>query len=153
MVSSRSSAALRAASWSRSIAPRIACSASLLHGVWRPANVRSAVEETAGDTDVIPGRSLPVGVAQQRSGVVRDDYGNTPEPVHAIAERAQRLLGVEYGLRRGVPHRQDHLRLQQVDLPEQIGRAGRGFVVLRCAVLGRAALHHVTDEDLLALQV
>src|SRR5438093_899020 len=54
---------------------------------------------------------------------------------------------------RSVTHREDHLRLQQVDLPEQIGRAGRGFVVLRRAVLGRAALHHVTDEDLLALHV
>src|SRR5256885_11382049 len=45
------SAALRAASWSSSIAPRTACSASLLHGAWRPTNARSAVEEAADDTD------------------------------------------------------------------------------------------------------
>src|SRR6266498_4591131 len=153
MVSSRSSAALRAASWSRSIAPRIACSASLLHGVWRPANARSAVEETAGDTDVIPGRSLPVRVAQQRGGVIGDDHRNPPEPVHAVAERPERLLRVQHGLRRGVPHREDHLRLEEVDLAEQIGHARRDLVVLRRAILARAALDHVADEHLLALEL
>src|SRR2546421_7714234 len=50
----------KAASWSSSMAPSTACSASLLHGAWRPANSRSG-EETAGDADVIPGRFLPMG--------------------------------------------------------------------------------------------
>src|SRR6266571_2684709 len=101
MVSSSSSADLSAASWSSSMAPSTACSASLLHGVWRPANsgVERSADETAGDADVIPGRFLPVRVAQQGSRMIRHDQGNTAESVHQVPQRPQRLLGVEQGLR------------------------------------------------------
>src|SRR6266576_5285193 len=98
IVSSSSSAALRAASWSSSMAPRTACSASLLHGAWRPAYSRS-VEEAAGDTDVIPGRSLPVGVSQQGCRMIGNDEGSPAEPVHLVPQRPERLLRVEQGLR------------------------------------------------------
>src|SRR6185503_1733437 len=149
MVSSRNSAALRAASWSSSIAPRTACSASLLQGAWRPANSddRSAVEDTAGDADVIPGWSLPVGVTKQSGRVIRDDHRNPAEPVHQISHCAQRLLGVEHRLCRGPTHRENHRRLDQLDLPEQIGHARGDFIVLREPVLRRPALDHVTNED------
>src|SRR5256885_12258331 len=103
MVSSSIPAVLRAASGSSNIAPSTACSASLLHGVWRPAHSppppRSVVEEASGDTDVIPGWSLPVGVAQQRGRMVGHDHGNATEPVNLIAEGAKRLLGAEQALR------------------------------------------------------
>src|SRR2546425_3619246 len=129
MVSSSSSAALRAASWSSNMAPSTACSASLLHGVWRPANSggRSA-DETAGDADVIPGRFLPVRVAEQGCRVIRDDDGNTAEPVDLVPEGAQRLLRVEQCLRGGPAHREDHPRLHELDLAEQVRHAGRDLV-------------------------
>src|SRR5438093_4650745 len=126
------------------MAPSTACSASLLHGAWRPANSRSD-EETAGDTDVIPGRLLPIGAPEQGGRMVRNDNRDTPEPVHLVAEGTQRLLRIEERLRRRPAHREDHLRLQELDLAEQVWHARRDFVELRQAVLGRAALHHVAD--------
>src|SRR3989449_11608332 len=100
------------------MAPSTACSASLLHGAWRPANSRSD-EETAGDTDVIPGRLLPIGVPEQGGRMVRNDNRDTPEPVDLVAERAQRLLRVEQRLRGRATHGENHLRLHQVDLAER----------------------------------
>src|SRR3989442_12703147 len=56
-------------------------------------------------------------------------------------------------LRGGAAHGENHLRLHQVDLAEQVGHARRDLVVLRYAVLGRATPHHVADEDPLARQL
>src|SRR5690348_9461504 len=108
------------------MAPSTACSASLLHGVWRPANSgdRSG-DETAGDTDVIPGRFLPVRVTEERCRMVRHDYRNAPEPVHVVSEGAERLLRVEERLRRGPTHGENHLRLDELDLAKQIRQARR----------------------------
>src|SRR6266566_5045196 len=110
----------RRTSSSRSVAPSTACSASLLHGAWRPANSRSG-EETAGDADVIPGRFLPIGVPEQGGRMVRNDNRDAPKPVELVTERAQRLFRVEQCLRRGAAHGEDHLRLEHIDLVEQVG--------------------------------
>src|SRR2546425_3938648 len=134
------------------MAPSTACSASLLHGAWRPAKSRS-VEETAGDADVIPGRLLPIGVPEQGGRMVRNDNRDAPEPVDLVAERAQRLFGVEQRLRRGAAHRENRARLDEVDLAEQVRQAGRDLVVLRHAVFGWPALDHVADEHPFAGQV
>src|SRR5947207_13460499 len=154
MTSSSSSAALRAASWSSSMAPSTACSASLLQGVWRPvkSDARS-VDETAGDADVIPGWFLPVWVPEQGGRMVGNDNRDAPEPVDLIAQRAERLLRVEERLRRRPPHRENHLRFHDLDLAEQVRDAGRDLVELRLAVVGRPAFHDVTDEDPLARQL
>src|SRR6266511_1883384 len=152
MLSSRISAALSAASWSSIIAPKTACSASLLQGVCRPA-YGSVVEEAGGDTDVIPGWSLPGGVAQQRGRMVGHDHGDAAEAVHLIPERAYRLFGAEQALRRRPAHRQNDCRLDQLDLAVEVRQARRDFVVLRQAVLGRPAFHDVADEHLLARQL
>src|SRR5467141_5436292 len=101
------------------MAPSTACSASLLHGVWRAVNSEArSVDETAGDEDVIPGRFLPVRVAQQGSRMIGHDQGNTAESVQQVPQRPQRLFGVEQGLRGRPTHRENHLRLQDVDLAE-----------------------------------
>src|SRR5918996_2865120 len=150
MVSASSSAAFNAASWSSSMAPSTACSASLLQGAWRPAYSRSAVEDAAGDTDVIPGRSLPFGVAQQRGGVVRDDHRNPAEPVHPVPQCAERLLGVEKRLGRGAPHGENHPRTDQFELAEQVRDTGLNLVEQGRAILRRPALDHVADEHLLS---
>src|SRR5256712_1975568 len=154
MASSRASAALSAASWSSSMAPSTACSASLLHGVWRPVNSEErSADETAGDADVIPGRFLPVRVAKQGSRMIGHDQGNTAESVHQVPHRPQRLFGVEQGLRGRPAHREDHLRLHDVDLAEQVWHAPCDLIELRQAVLGRPALYHIADEDPLARQL
>jgi hypothetical protein len=44
----------------------------------------------------------------------------------------------------------DDLRVDQGDLPVEVGRAGGDLVGERVAVTRRAALHHVCDEDVLA---
>src|SRR2546428_12100277 len=136
------------------MAPSTACSASLLQGAWRPAySAGCSVEETAGDADVIPGRLLPVGVAQQGCGMVRDDDRDAPEPMHLVPQGPDRLLRVEERLCRGAAHRQHDFGLEELDLAEQVRRAGRDLVVLRQAAPGWAGLHHVADEDPLARQL
>src|SRR6266704_284058 len=74
---------------------------------YSPPPDRSAVEEASGDTDVIPGWSLPVGVSQQRGRVIRDAHGDATEPVDLIAERAEGLFGVEQTLRGRPAHGQN----------------------------------------------
>src|SRR5438093_9050017 len=136
------------------MAPSTACSASLLHGVWRPVNSEErSADETAGDADVIPGRFLPVRVAKQGSRMIGHDQGNTAESVYQVPQGPQRLLGVEQGLRGRPAHREDHLRLYDLDLAEQVGYARGDLVELRQAVLGRPAFDHVADEHALARQL
>src|SRR5207247_11282239 len=78
------------------MAPSTACSASLLQGAWRPAySAGCSVEETAGDADVIPGRFLPVGVAQQGCGMVRDDDREAPEAMNMVQQGPDRLHRVD----------------------------------------------------------
>src|SRR5437764_13527974 len=151
MTSSSSSAALRAASWSSSLAPSTACSASLLQGVWRPvkSDARS-VDETARDADVIPGWFLPVWVPEQGGRMVGNDNRDAPEPVDLIAQRAERLLRVEERLRRRRTHRANHLRVHDLALAEQVRAAGGDLVGLRLAVGGRPAVHGARDEGRLA---
>src|SRR5690348_5751633 len=124
MVSSTSSAARSAASWSSSIAPRTACSASPSQGACRPPKT-SGVEELAGDTDVIPGGLLPVGVPQEGRGVIRGDDRDPRVAVDLAAELAEGLLGLQEGRDRRGARRKDHLRADQRDLTMQIRKAGR----------------------------
>src|SRR6266540_1635469 len=145
MLSSRISAALSAASWSSIIAPRTACSASLLQGVCRPA-YGSVVEEAGGDTDVIP-----VVVTYHPAALLRNP--NWKRPTWDDVRIAARLFGAEQALRRRPAHRQNDCRLDQLDLAVEVRQARRDFVVLRQAVLGRPAFHDVADEHLLARQL
>src|SRR5215211_2853210 len=103
MLSSTSSAARSAASWSSSIAPSTACSASWLQGAERPT-YGSAIEKLSGDTDVIPGRLLPVRVAEQRRGMVRHDERNAVVRMHLAAEIPQALAHAEQRLGGGPAH-------------------------------------------------
>src|SRR5690348_11792768 len=146
MVSSTSSAARNAASWSSSIAPRTACSASPSQGAVRPPKT-SGVEELAGDTDVIPGGLLPVGVPQQGRGVVRGDHRDPGVAVHLAAELAERLLRLHQRGDGGAAGGEDHLRLEDRQLTVEIRETRLQFVWERLPVLRRPALHGVEDED------
>src|ERR1700680_1782433 len=105
------------------MAPSTACSASLHQGAWRPAYSRS-VEETAGDADVIPGRSLPFGVAEQGSRMVGNNNRDAAESGDVVAQGAAVLLRVQEGLRRRVAHGEDYRGLEDLDLPMQVRHAG-----------------------------
>ena len=71
---------------------------------------------------------------------------------HAAAQPRDRLVGPQQRLRRELAERDDHLRLDDVDLPEQERLAGLDFVRLGVAVLRRPALDHVRDVDVVALE-
>ena len=70
-------------------------------------------------------------------------------PVHL--RDARRLPREE--LRREVPERRDELRLDQLDLAEEVRLAGRDLLRERVAVPGRAALEDIRDEDVRARQL
>src|SRR5919109_3916692 len=135
MESSTSSAARSAASWSSSIAPSTACSASALQGAERPT-YGSTVEKLSGDTDVIPGRLLPVGVAQQCRGMIGDDQRNAVVRVHLVPQLPQALPHPQHRLARGPAHGEDHLRTNQLELTMEIGNAGRDLIGQGLPVLG-----------------
>src|SRR5512134_3736457 len=138
MPSSTSSAARSAASWSSSMAPRTACSASALQGAERPTYV-SAVEKLSGDTDVIPGRLLPVRVAEQCRGMVRHDERDAVVRVHLAAQVPETLLHAEERLPGGASHRDDHLRANELELAMEIGDTSRDLIRQGLPILRRTA--------------
>src|SRR5215210_6849810 len=109
MLSSTSSAARSAASWSSSMAPNTACSASWLQGAERPT-YGSAVEKLSCDTDVIPGRLLPIRVAEQRRGMVRHDERDAVVRVHLVAKLSQTFSHTEQGFCGRAAKGEDHFR-------------------------------------------
>src|SRR3954467_14887428 len=127
MLSSTSSAARRAASWSNSMAPNTACSASWLQGAERPT-YGSAIEKLSCDTDVIPGRLLPVRVAEQRRGMVRHDQRNAVVRVHLVAKLSQTFSHPQHGFGRRAAQGKDHFRLNNFQLAMQIWNTGRDLI-------------------------
>src|SRR5574340_618687 len=105
MVSSTCSAARRMASWSMSMAPSTALSASSEYGGRRSRNASGwgAIEYSTGELDIVPGWPLPGRVAQQRRGMVGDDHGDAVIAMDRAAQLADRELGVEERLRRERP--------------------------------------------------
>ena len=87
---------------------------------------------------------------QQIRRVVGHDQRHPGVPVHAAAQAGDARVGVEQRLRGEAPHRDDQLRLDQLDLLQQVRRALRHFVGLGIAVARRPALEHVGDVDVLA---
>ena len=83
------------------------------------------------------------GRNQLRAAVVED----------AAAQARDRIVRPQQRLRRELAERDDHLRLDDVDLPEQERLAGLDFVRLGIAVLRRPALDDVGDVDVVALEV
>ena len=71
---------------------------------------------------------------------------------HAASKPRNRIERPQQRLRAELAERDDHLRLDDVDLPEEERLAGLDFVRLGIPVLGRAALDDVGDVDVLALE-
>src|SRR6185312_15128534 len=140
MVSSTSSAARSAASWSSSIAARTACSASWLQGAARPT-YGSAIEKLSCDTDVIPGRLLPVRVAEQRRGMIRHDQRNAVVRVHLAAQLSQTLSDPQHGLRGRAAQGKNHFRSNDFQLAMEIWNASRDLIRQRLSILGGTAFY------------
>src|SRR5205809_7442792 len=70
--------------------------------------------------------------------------------MQAPAQARDAGLGVEQRLHRETPHREDQLRLDELELAQQVRRALADLEGLRIAVARRTALEHVADVDALA---
>ena len=93
------------------------------------------------------GARRPDGTERSRARLARRSPGRWP--VRAV-DLADPLTGHEAAER--VPsERHDERRVEDLELAVEIRRAGRDLVRLRVAVVRRAALHDVRDEDLVAL--
>src|SRR6476620_279026 len=121
------SVARRIASGSMSMADNTACSASSEYGGRRSlygSRAGGAIEYSTGKLDIFPRRALPRRVSQQRRWVIGDDERNPVVPVHRPSQLADRGLRVEQRLRRERAEADDDLRLQQLQLSNEI-RAAR----------------------------
>src|SRR5919199_3837329 len=115
------------ASWSSSIAPITACSASSEYGgrrsLYGSTRRLGAIEYSTGELDIFPGGTLPGGIAQERGGVVRRDERNPVVAMHLASQLRDPELRAEERLHREVAQRQDHLGPQQLELPHEVGGA------------------------------
>src|SRR5262245_15268691 len=102
---------------------------------------------------IFPDFALRRGVSQQVRRVKRRNQLGAAEVVDAAAQPRNRVERAEQRLRAELAERDDHLRFDDVDLPEQKRLARLDFVGLRIAVARRAALDHVRDVDVLALEI
>src|SRR5688572_5858811 len=82
------------------------------------------------------------GRDQRRAAIVELPPAQPRDRIHRLEQR----LGGE------LAERHDHARLDDVDLPEQVGLALLHFVGFRIAIAGRPALDDVGDVDLIARQ-
>ncbi len=106
------------------------------------------------------GQALEVGFDQGAvlrlvQGRRRVKHGYDQAAIHCarLAMDARDLLARHEERHRETPQRNDHGGVDRLDLAEQVVLgAGGDLVGLRVAVLGRATLHHVADEDLAALE-
>src|SRR5438067_225344 len=142
---SSSSAARSAASWSISIAPRTACSASWLQGTCRSTD--STVEKLAGDTDVIPGRLLPVRIPEQRRRVVGHYQRDSMVRMHLPAQVRKTPLGLEQRFGSGSAQGDHYFGADQGNLPLEVRETSGHFLGQRLPVLGWPAFHHIGDEN------
>ncbi len=125
--------------------------------VWRtPIAVRvtprraGAIEYSTGELDIFPGGALPGRIPEERGGVIRDDQRHAVVAVNLASQLADRELRLQQRLRRERPEREDHLRADQLDLPNEVRTARLNFFRQRIAVSRRTMLEDVADEDVLA---
>src|SRR5215212_1157713 len=111
------------------------------------------MEYSTGKLDIFPGGALPGGIAKQSGGMIGHDQRHAIVTVYLAAQLADRELRLQKSLRREGPQRQDDFGLDELDLANQIGRAGDDLVGHRIAVPRRTMLEDICDEDVLALEV
>src|SRR6185436_14220370 len=104
------------------MAPSTACSASGLQGAARSAV--STVEKLSGDTDVIPGWLLPIGVPKEGRGMISNNQRCAAVGMYSAAQIREGSLDLQDRFGRGGAEQDDDFRTDQLDLPLQITPAG-----------------------------
>src|SRR5205823_4604236 len=106
IVSLTCSTARSTASWSINMADNTACSASSEYGGRRSRYGSRAsdcgwavIENSTGELDIFPGRTLPRWIAQERGRVVRDDQRHPVVAMNLVPELPDGKLRLEQGLR------------------------------------------------------
>src|SRR4029077_13969080 len=93
--------------------------ASWLHGAVRPT-YGSAIEKLSDDTDVIPGRLLPIRVSEQGRGMISHDERDAVEAVHLRPKLAKTLAHAEHRFAGGPAKREKYLRSDHVALAMKV---------------------------------
>src|SRR5438067_2101829 len=144
------------ASWSSSIAPMTACSASSENGgrrsLYGSTRRLGAIEYSTGELDIFPGGTLPGRVPQERGGMIRRDERDPVVAMHLASQLRDPELRAEERLRCEVAHRENHFRPKELELPHEIRRTRFDLVLFRVAIPRRAVLQDVADEYVLAAQ-
>src|SRR5688572_12438880 len=139
MSSVTSSPAVMIASTERSIAASTARSASSDQGGRRSRNGSAeadlgAIENSTGELDIFRGRALPVGIPEERRGVIGGDERDAvvamldPPKLRDRSVRAQQSLCCERA------ERDYHFRLEYLELPQEERAAGDDLGRRRVAV-------------------
>ena len=84
--------------------------------------------------------------------MIGDDDGNGTQGMGATAQRPQRRLGVQKGIRGGTAEGADYRRLNGRDLRVEESPTGGEFLRQGDAILRRTALHHVGNVHLIPRQ-
>src|SRR5262245_28943528 len=111
------------------------------------------LEDSTRELDIFPSGALPARISEERGRVVRDDERNTVIPMNLAAQLADRGLRVKQCLRRDRSECENHFRLKQLDLTNEIWTARRNLLRQRIAVAWRAVFQNVADVDLFARQI
>src|SRR3974390_1096632 len=103
---------------------------------------------------ILPSLALVQRRAQEIPGMVGDNqgYARNAEAVHLLAQTPERLVGSKQILRGDPSYRQHDFRLQQRNLPLQVGQTLGGLAGVGIAIAGGTALQDIRNVDLLALQ-
>src|SRR3954462_14133105 len=134
-----------------SIAAITACSASSLYGGRRSRYGSrpwgaGVVEYSSGKLDVFPGRAFPGRIPEKRGWMVGNDERNAIIAMDLAAKLADRGLGLQQSLRGKRAECQNHLWPDQLDLADQVGRAGCHFLGQGISVSRGPVLEDVHDE-------
>src|ERR1051325_9028404 len=128
------------------MADSTACSASSEYGGRRSrygSRAGGAIEYSSSELDIVPRRSLPGGIPQQRGGVVRDDQRHPEVAVNLSSELPDGKLRLQKRLRGEGAERDDRFGANELDLADEIWTARRHFLGPRISISRRPMLEHV----------
>src|SRR5512143_1911500 len=142
------------------MADNTACSASSEYGGRRSrygsrasACGWGAIENSTGELDIFPGRTLPGWIAQECGGMVRDDQRHPVVAMNLVPELPNGKLRIEQRLRSERAEGEYHLGADQFDLPDEVRATRRNLLRPRVAVARRPVLQDVADVDIFAPQL
>ena len=78
----------------------------------------------------------------------RDRPAVNGQTVHMTAKFSRGLFGFKKRVRGNSAREHHHLRIQQFKLTGEKGRAGRNFIVMRIAIVGRSAFEHIDNSHI-----